>query len=113
MKTLRGLGLVVFSLVLMGFVGLSQADWRVRKVDIINNSSSDMIGLYASQVGIKDWQENMLGSRYLPSGYHISANIDDGSTACQYDLKAVMNDGREAYKYNVDVCAVTSWTVHD
>ncbi len=41
------------------------------------------------------------------------ANINDGTGYCRYDLKAVFSDGSTAKRFNVDVCAIAEWTIHD
>ena len=49
----------------------------------------------------------------LAAGASINANIDNGTTECSYDLKAVMADGQEHIQRAVNVCAVSMWTIGD
>jgi C4-dicarboxylate-specific signal transduction histidine kinase len=51
--------------------------------------------------------------RTLSRGQSIEANIDNGTNECQYDLRAVMADGREVIRRNINVCAVSKWTIGD
>jgi len=88
----------------------AQLDRRVR---IVNRSSSAIFYLYASNIDRRGWEEDLLGPQVIQPGYYIWANIDDGSDHCRYDLRAVLQDGREAVSRNFDVCTSTSWTVSD
>jgi hypothetical protein len=82
-----------------------------RNVRIHNNSSYVMTELRASHIDKNGWEEDMLGTRKLAPGRIISANIDDGSGYCRYDLKAVFSSGAEVVRWNVNVCAVSDWYI--
>ena len=43
----------------------------------------------------------------------IDADIDNGTNECQFDLRAVMADGREVVRRNINVCATSKWTIGD
>ena len=86
-------------------------DGRDRRVVVVNSSSQVLRELYASPVTSSNWEEDLLGSGVLQPGQNIRANIDNGSNACQYDLKVVMADSREHIRRNVNVCSVSRWTI--
>ena len=88
-------------------------DGKNRKVLIENISSQTLRELYASPVSAKTWEEDLLGQRTLTAGSSINATIDNGTNECNYDLKAVMANGREQIKRGVNVCAVSKWVVGD
>jgi hypothetical protein len=88
-------------------------DGKNRKVLIENISSQTLRELYASPVSAKTWEEDLLGQRTLSAGSSINATIDNGTNECNYDLKAVMANGREHIKRGVNVCAVSKWVVGD
>ena len=88
-------------------------DGKNRKVVIENISSQTLRELYASPVTSKTWEEDLLGQRTLAAGSSINATIDNGTNECNYDLKAVMANGREHIKRGVNVCAVSKWVVGD
>jgi hypothetical protein len=88
-------------------------DGKNRKVLIENISSQTLRELYASPVSAKTWEEDLLGQRTLTAGSSINATIDNGTNECNYDLKAVMANGREHIKRGVNVCAVSKWVVGD
>src|SRR3954470_2880959 len=70
------------------------ADGKDRKVLVQNLSSQTLQELYASPATAKTWEEDLLGQRTVPAGDSISANIDNGTAECMYDLKAVMANGK-------------------
>jgi hypothetical protein len=88
-------------------------DGKNRKVTVENLSSQTLYNLYASPVTSKTWEEDLLGQRTLAAGATISANIDNGSTECYYDLKAKMANGAEYIQRRVNVCAVSKWVIGD
>jgi hypothetical protein len=89
------------------------ADGKNRKVLVENISTQTLRELYASPITAKTWEEDLLGQRTLTPGQSISANIDNGTTECNYDLKAVMANGTEHVKRGVNVCAISKWTIGD
>ena len=98
-------------------LGLASTDINAqenRRVRIVNQSSSSIRYLYASNVDRNHWEEDILGPmRVIAPGYYINANIDGGTGHCLYDLRAVLADGRQAVRHRFNVCASSSWTVTD
>ena len=88
-------------------------DGKNRTVLVENISNQPLNYLYASPITSKTWEEDLLGERTLSRGQSIEANIDNGTNECQYDLRAVMADGREVIRRNINVCAVSKWTIGD
>jgi hypothetical protein len=88
-------------------------DGKNRRVTVENLSNQSIYYLYASPITAKSWEEDLLGSGTVPSGSNKVANIDNGTNECQYDLRAVMADGREVIRRNINVCAVSKWTIGD
>jgi hypothetical protein len=89
------------------------SDNQNRQVMIVNSSSQSVREFYASPVTSDNWEEDMLGSGVLGPGESISANIDNGTGQCSFDLKAVMMDDTEHIQNGVNVCAVSRWTISD
>src|SRR5215210_200452 len=80
-------------------------DGKNRKVTVENLSSQTVRELYASPITAKTWEEDLLGQRTLTAGQSISANIDNGTTECYYDLKAVLANGKIVEQRKINVCA--------
>lgn len=88
-------------------------DGKNRKVTVENVSSQTVRELYASPITATFWEEDLLGQRTLPAGQSISANIDNGTTECYYDLKAVLANGKAVEQRKVNVCAASRWVISD
>jgi hypothetical protein len=81
-----------------------------RNVDVVNNTSKSIKGLYASRVNQSSWEENIVKGDPIGPGETQPVDVDDGSGACKFDFKAVFSDGTEAVNENVDVCQASSIT---
>ncbi|MBW4549545.1 MAG: hypothetical protein KME35_00225 [Aphanocapsa sp. GSE-SYN-MK-11-07L] len=80
--------------------------------NLINRSGMTMMRFYASPVGVRNWEEDILGSGVLHSGRYTRIRINDGRTTCKYDFRAVFADGTRTDKYGVDICRLGSYTIH-
>jgi hypothetical protein len=97
----------------MVVAGTSSSFALDRRVRIINDSVYDIHEFYASSVDARTWEEDILGSEILPSGTNVVINIDDGTGYCQYDFRAVFEDGEEVVTESVNVCEIGSFTYND
>ena len=104
-------GLFFGALLITSAPGAAAPDGKNRKITIENLSSHTVRELYASPVSAKTWEEDLLGQRTLAPAKSLNANVDNGTNECQYDLKVVLDDKREYVRRNVNVCAVTKWTI--
>jgi hypothetical protein len=91
----------------------ASTDGKNRKVTVENLSSQTVRELYASPITAKTWEEDLLGQRTLTSGQSISANIDNGTNECYYDLKVVLANGKAFEQRKVNVCAASKWVIGD
>jgi hypothetical protein len=91
----------------------ASTDGKNRKVTVENLSSQTVRELYASPITAKTWEEDLLGQRTLTSGQSISANIDNGTNECMYDLKVVLANGKALEHRQVNVCAASKWVIGD
>jgi hypothetical protein len=88
-------------------------DGKNRKVVVQNLSSQAIYNLYASPITSTNWEEDLLGQGTIPSGGNKTANIDNGTTECYYDLKVVMANGKAYEHRKVNVCAANKWVIGD
>jgi hypothetical protein len=84
-------------------------DGMNRRVRIHNDTGWTMTHFYASDSRVDSWQEDMLGREVLSAGSSIMMNIDDGSGACLYDLKARFTNGEELTRFSVNVCQIADY----
>ncbi|HEU5403487.1 MAG TPA: hypothetical protein VFU86_19190 [Terriglobales bacterium] len=89
------------------FAAAQSFDGFNRRINIVNDSPYPVMQLYASNVVTGVWQEDLLGQYILLPGGEIGGTIDDGSRYCHYDVKAVLFDGSELIRWNVDVCSAS------
>ena len=87
-----------------------------RHVMIINDTSYDMVGLYASNVDDPFWKEIILTSNQvfpLQPGQRLNLYANDGTRHCMFDFKAIFDNGSTVVRRRLDVCRTDSWTVFD
>lgn len=81
-----------------------------RHVEIVNKTGHTMTSFYASKVGAKSWEEDILGQDTLDNGDTVTININDGTGACKFDFKAVFEGGGSVEKGGIDVCKISTFT---
>lgn len=86
------------------------ADVSIR---VVNDSSLTLMEFYASP-GVDDgsWGEDLLHVHVLPSGEAGSFAIANDGGPCDYDLRFVLEDGRDRLD-RVDICARPIYTIGD
>ncbi len=82
-----------------------------RHVIVGNFTGVTMTRFYASRTTTNSWEEDILGSSVLASGRSVDINIDDGTGACLFDLKAVFADGDVVIREDFNVCRESNWSV--
>ena len=82
-----------------------------RRVEVFNDSGVTVREFYASNVSRNTWEEDILGRNVLPPGRAVMINIDDGSGACRFDFRAVLDDGRRIEQRNIDVCRLARYVI--
>ncbi len=102
---------VAAALVSASTAAVAATDGKNRIVVVENFSAQSVHYLYASPVTSETWEEDLLEDRVLPAGERIEADLDNGTNECQYDLRAVMASGREVIRRDVNICAVSKWTI--
>ena len=81
-----------------------------RNVVIENQTGETIWRFYGSRVATNSWEEDILGSSVLGNGRAINIDFDDGTGACNFDMKAEFQDGRSIERFNVNVCTATRVT---
>lgn len=103
-----------FTAALLSFAVLAgPASAADRRVEISNDTSYTIVEFYASNVGEKAWEEDILGRDMLAPGESVVINIDDGTGHCLYDFKAVFEDGDELEKGRINVCEIETYSYTD
>ena len=80
---------------------------------VVNNSSSTLVGFYTSPVSDPNWSDNLVtGENKLAAGETGPVTLPDGSDECDYDVKFDFEDGSELTD-EVNVCDVATYTLSD
>ena len=106
-NTCLAAGLGAFA-ALFAAVSADAADYRVK---IINKTSYTMTSFHASNTKRNSWEEDMLGSKTIGPGGSFTANINDGTGTCMFDLRATFKGDKQAIRRGINVCKISSWTV--
>ena len=80
-----------------------------RRVRVINETGYSIREFYASNVGSRSWEEDILGTDVLGPGDSVMINFDDGTGYCMFDFKAVFSDGDELVRDRVNVCDLATF----
>jgi hypothetical protein len=84
-----------------------------RRVRIVNDSHYRIIGFYATNAGLRDWRDSLLGEGEIVPGASLVMNFDDGSGYCRFRFSAVFEDGVALERGSVDVCRVGTYRYTD
>jgi hypothetical protein len=88
-------------------------DGKNRRVQMVNDTDTDIVRLYGSNIGADSWQEDVLGDSILRAGSRVTVNWDDGTCYCNYDFKAVYRDETTSIQNGVNVCKISSFRFHN
>lgn len=81
---------------------------------LINASSYDIVEFLVSDPADDYWSDNLIPDGYvLPAGNEVEVLIADGADYCEYDIRAVWEDGDEFTEMDVDLCDLGEWTFTD
>ena len=96
------------ALVLIGGLAVSARAWSSRiRVDIANQSSYDIYGLFLSSSGDDLWGRDLLGSSVLATGTSVAVTAAPG----RYDLKLVDEDGDTCTVMGLNLYSDTAWSI--
>jgi hypothetical protein len=109
MPSLKARALVIALLCALPLTMAHAKDKKDRTVTINNKTNMTMTEFYASRTNLNDWEEDFLGEDALDSGESVDVEVDDGSSACVYDFKAVFKGGATAMKEGINVCEISEF----
>ena len=96
-----------------GLAMLDPAQALDRRVRIVNGSTHAMTAFYGTNVGVRDWQDSLLGGDGLKAGASIVLDFEDGSGYCRFRFRAVFDDSVEVVRQSVNVCEVGTYRYTD
>ena len=80
---------------------------------LTNGSSYAVKSFFTSPADVDNWEEDVFGADYLPSGNQVKVTIGDGREQCTYDLKFVMEDDSEYVENGINLCELGEYTLSD
>ncbi len=84
-------------------------DGHNRRVRVHNQTGWTITRFYAADARTHSWVQYPLGAPAMDPGRSWVLNIDDGSGACLYDLKAEFANGQNLVRPAVNVCVVADY----
>ncbi len=78
--------------------------------DIVNGLDRRVTQLFLAASSGTDWEENVLESP-LEGGETLEMTVDDGTSECLYDLKAVFKGRKDFEEREINICKVQSFTI--
>ncbi|TGX53992.1 hypothetical protein E5A73_07630 [Sphingomonas gei] len=91
-------------------VSAAQAQERDRMITVQNHVGDTIVELYGSRVATGSWENDLLGDGVMDDASHRQINMYDGTEACRFDFKAVLADGSKQYRWDQDVCVISTLT---
>lgn len=105
------LGLPIAAALTFATMSLAQAEDLV--FEVINDTSVDLIAIFISPSSVDDWEQDVLGSDVLPSGYAMDVVVADGREDCFYDIQGIFEDGDTVEDYEIDLCELGAYTFYE
>ena len=105
----RSFFILVALLALAAMPLMSSARTVATSVNIVNNSSREIINVYLSHVNTNDWSGNQLGNATVPAGQSFTLN----NVACdQQQVRVIAEDADGCFLSTVVTCGDSAtWTV--
>jgi hypothetical protein len=104
---------ILAALAFAAFAGTATSAAADRWVKILTNTSVAVYRFYASPADSKDWGQDRLGRKQIPSGYNSTINLNSAPAGCTYDIRAEFDDSDVLEKYGIDICGGYTITYSD
>lgn len=91
---------------LLGALSSGAAIAQDRHVTIHNDTGFTLYHFYSTNSGSTTWGSDILGSSTLPHGSSVRMNFDNQYGYCEFDFRAVFEDGSELQRGNINVCEI-------
>jgi hypothetical protein len=94
----------------VAFLAAPVAEAQDRNVMIHNNTGVTLYRFYSTNSGSDKWGKDVMGKSTLPSGRSMRLNFDNKYGYCEFDFRAIFEDGTEVTRGGVNVCEVGDYT---
>lgn len=87
----------------------SSNDGQNRRVRIHNQTGWTIVSLYATDTARTDWRGDLLTPEVLATGDSAVIDVDNGSGACVYVVRAEFSNGERLERVGVNVCRIADY----
>lgn len=87
----------------------SSNDGQNRRVRVHNQTGWTMVSLYATDPARADWRGDLLVPEVLATGDSAVIDVDNGSGACVYVVRAEFSNGESLERVGVNVCRIADY----
>ncbi|MER8842903.1 hypothetical protein NKH86_30250 [Mesorhizobium sp. M0913] len=84
-----------------------------RWVDINNLGSSEIVGVYISNIDKQIWGRNLLGSYSIDVGYEMTVDPRRPEGYCRFDVLMEFADGSQTIAWDQNLCEITDVVVSE
>lgn len=84
-----------------------------RWVDINNVGSSEIVGVYISNIDKQIWGRNLLGSHYIDVGYERTVDPRRPEGYCRFDVLIQFADDSQIIAWDQNLCELTDLVVSE
>ena len=87
----------------------SSNDGQNRRVRVHNQTGWTIVSLYAADPARTDWRGDLLTPEVLATGDSAVIDVDNGSGACVYVVRAEFSNGERLERVGVNVCRIADY----
>lgn len=87
----------------------SSNDGQNRRVRVHNQTGWTIVSLYATDPARADWRGDLLTPEVLATGDSAVIDVDNGSGACVYVVRAEFSNGERLERVGVNVCRIADY----
>ncbi|MEH6698485.1 MAG: hypothetical protein V7672_07290 [Brevundimonas sp.] len=87
----------------------SSNDGQNRRVRVHNQTGWTIVSLYATDPTRTDWRGDLLTPEALATGDSAVIDVDNGSGACVYVVRAEFSNGERLERVGINVCRIADY----
>lgn len=81
-------------------------DGQNRRIRVHNQTGWTITALYAADAGRTDWRGDLMNPAALSTGDSTVIDVDNGTGACVYVIRAEFSNGERLERVGVNVCRI-------
>lgn len=87
----------------------SSNDGQNRRVRVHNQTGWTIVSLYAADPARTDWRGDLMTPEVLATGDSVVIDVDNGSGACVYVVRAEFSNGERLERVGINVCRIADY----